>query len=63
MRALQQHDVGGIEALLAEDVRTTTDGGGEFRSALRTIVGRDKVVRFYLSVAVHAAIADARLPL
>ena len=56
-RALQQflerlaaHDVAGIEALLAADVRTTTDGGGEFRSALRTIVGRDKVMRFYLSI-------------
>jgi RNA polymerase sigma-70 factor (ECF subfamily) len=56
-RALQQflerlasHDVAGIEALLAEDVKTTTDGGGEFRSALRTIVGRDKVARFFLSI-------------
>ena len=61
LRALQQHDVGAIEALLAEEVRTTTDGGGQFRSALRTIVGREKVMRFYLAVAVNAADAAVRL--
>ena len=55
LRALEQHDVGAIEALLAEDVRTTSDGGGQFRAALRTIVGRDKVMRFYLAVAGFAA--------
>ena len=43
-----------VEALLAEDVKTTTDGGGEFRSALPTIVGRDKVSRLYLAIAVGA---------
>lgn len=50
MRKLKNHDVAGIEAMLAEDVRTMTDGGGEFRAALRPIVGRDKVARFYLAV-------------
>jgi RNA polymerase sigma-70 factor (ECF subfamily) len=71
-RALQQflerlaaHDVAGIEALLAADVRTLTDGGGEFRSALRPIVGRDKVSRFFLSivdiareVAIHPCVVN-----
>jgi RNA polymerase sigma-70 factor, ECF subfamily len=60
LRALQQHDVGAIETLLAEEVRTTTDGGGQFRSALRPIVGREKVMRFYLAVAVNAAEAAVR---
>ena len=60
LQALQRHDVGAIEALLAEDVRTTTDGGGEFRSALLPIVGREKVMRFYLAVAVNAANAAVR---
>ena len=60
LRALQQHDVGAIETLLAEEVRTTTDGGGQFRSALRIIVGREKVMRFYLAVAVNAAEAAVR---
>ena len=51
LERLQANDVAGVEALLAEDAKTTTDGGGEFRSALRTIYGRDKVARFYLAVA------------
>jgi len=50
LRRLEANDVAGVEALLADDVRTTTDGGGEFRSALRIIEGRDKVSRFYLAV-------------
>lgn len=61
LRALEQHDVGAIEALLAEDVRTTTDGGGEFRAALRTILGREKVMRFYVAVAVNAADGAVRM--
>jgi RNA polymerase sigma-70 factor, ECF subfamily len=51
LTCLEQHDVVGVEALLAEDVKTTTDGGGEFRAALQTIVGRDKVSRLYLAIA------------
>src|SRR5207253_2562443 len=34
LERLQANDVAGVEALLAENVKTTTDGGGEFRSAL-----------------------------
>jgi hypothetical protein len=61
LRALEQHDVGAIESLLAEDVRTTTDGGGQFRAALRTIAGREKVMRFYLAVAENAARGRVRM--
>jgi RNA polymerase sigma-70 factor (ECF subfamily) len=61
LEALQAHDVGAIEALLADDVKTTTDGGGEFRSALRTIVGRDNVLRFYLAVSVYASDAAVKM--
>jgi RNA polymerase sigma-70 factor, ECF subfamily len=50
LRCLEQHDVAGVEALLAEDVRTLTDGGGEFQSALRPIIGRDKVTRFFIAI-------------
>src|SRR5204862_793661 len=60
LERLADHDVAAIEALLAADVRTTTDGGGEFRSALRTIVGRDKVMRFYLSIVELSRDADVR---
>ena len=59
LHALQEHNVAAIESLLAEDVRLTSDGGGEFKSALRTITGRDKVTRFYFAVAENAA--DARV--
>ena len=51
MRCLEANDVAGVEALLADEVKTLTDGGGEFRAALRPIVGRDKVARFFLSIA------------
>ena len=51
LTCLEQHDVAGVEALLADDVKTTTDGGGEFRSALRVVVGRDNVSRLYLAIA------------
>ena len=51
LHCLEQHDVRGVEALLAGEVRTMTDGGGEFQAALRPILGRDKVARFYLAIA------------
>jgi RNA polymerase sigma-70 factor (ECF subfamily) len=51
LKCLENGDVAGVEALLAADVKTTTDGGGEFRSALRTIVGRGNVSRFYFAVS------------
>jgi len=60
LERLAAHDVAGIEALLAEDVKTTTDGGGEFRSALRMIVGRDKVMRFFLSIVKFTMDSDVR---
>ena len=62
LSALQRHDVPAIETLLAQDVRTTTDGGGEFRAALRPILGREKVTRFYLAISAHAAGAKTRMP-
>jgi RNA polymerase sigma-70 factor (ECF subfamily) len=61
LERLNAHDVAGIEALLAEDVKTTTDGGGEFRSALKTIVGRDKVARFFLGIVGLTRDSDVRL--
>lgn len=63
LRALEHHDVAAVESLLAAGVRLTTDGGGEFRAALKTIVGRDKVLRFYLGTADKAANATIRVAL
>lgn len=44
-------DAPALEALLAEDVRTTTDAGGEYTALDRTMAGRARVARFYLTAA------------
>jgi len=43
---LFNHDVAGAEALLAENVRHVSDGGGEFYAARVPVVGRTKVTLF-----------------
>jgi RNA polymerase sigma-70 factor (ECF subfamily) len=50
LACLTQGDAAGLTTLLARDVRSVSDGGGEFVTALRPIVGSDKVARFYLSL-------------
>ena len=50
LQCLDRNDVAGVEALLADDVRTITDGGGEFQAALRPVIGREKVMRFYFAL-------------
>jgi hypothetical protein len=40
--ALERHDVGAIESLLANGARTMTDGGGEFRAALMIALKSDR---------------------
>ncbi len=47
---LLTHNVRGLEALLAEDVRALNDGGGEFFAAQRPILGRTRVIKFHLKV-------------
>ena len=51
LMALQAGDVSAVEALLADDVRALTDGGGEFHAARRPVIGRDHVARLYLGLA------------
>jgi RNA polymerase sigma-70 factor (ECF subfamily) len=46
VHALVTQDLPRLEALLLEDVRETSDGGGEFLAALQPILGRAKVARF-----------------
>jgi RNA polymerase sigma-70 factor (ECF subfamily) len=48
---LGKHDVGGIERMLAADVRAVSDGGGEFTASLRPIVGRSRVAQFFVRLA------------
>ncbi len=54
MAALQTGEVDRIAACLAEDVRSTNDGGGVYRAALKVVVGRDRVSRFFAGLARHA---------
>jgi RNA polymerase sigma-70 factor (ECF subfamily) len=50
-------DVDAAEAMLAEDVVTLNDGGGEFFAAGKPVVGRAKVTRFYANIARSAKAA------
>lgn len=51
MVGLASQDIGALEALLREDVTTHNDGGGEFFAARVPILGRDRVLRFYLNLS------------
>ncbi len=51
LRCLSDHDVAGIENLLARDVRQLSDGGGEFFAARVPVVGLQKVALFNLRLA------------
>ena len=55
LEALATGDAAGLEALLAEDVRMASDGGGEFVAARRIVSSRAKVARFLLGLAGKAA--------
>ncbi len=48
---LQSDDVAGLERLLADDVRATSDGGGEFMAAKITVVGRGRVLKLFRNLA------------
>ena len=43
-------DAAGLARVLAEDAVMYSDGGGKRRSALNPIVGRDKIMRFYVGI-------------
>jgi RNA polymerase sigma-70 factor (ECF subfamily) len=47
---LNARDAEGIERLLAEDVVSLSDGGGEVAAALRPICGRGKVLRLIMAL-------------
>jgi len=44
-------DAATAEACLADGVRLISDGGGEFHAALRPVLGKDRVTRFFLGLA------------
>ncbi|MBI5504323.1 MAG: sigma-70 family RNA polymerase sigma factor [Deltaproteobacteria bacterium] len=47
LEGLATADFAAVEALLCEDVRATSDGGGDFYAALNPIEGASNVARFY----------------
>lgn len=57
---LENHDVAALEAMLSDDVRFVSDGGGEFAATLRPVLGRDKVLRLLLGLSAKRP-RDARL--
>lgn len=65
LAALAMRDVGAIEALLAEDVRAISDGGGVYRAAGIPVLGRAKVALFYARLnqqrAAQGVIVEPRL--
>src|SRR5712691_6015404 len=48
---LSARDAAGLERLLAEDVVSLSDGGGEVSAARQPVRGRDKVLRLILGLA------------
>jgi hypothetical protein len=50
---LTNQDVRGIEAILAESVRTVTDAAGEYTALATPLEGRARVARFYQMAALH----------
>jgi RNA polymerase sigma-70 factor (ECF subfamily) len=50
LTAIANRDTAALEQLLAEDVRTTNDAGGEFLAARKIVAGRDRVVALFLGI-------------
>lgn len=53
---LDARDAAGIERLLAADVVSMSDGGGEVTAARQTIRGRDRVLRLILGLAAKSLV-------
>lgn len=51
LRCMMSQDAAGMEALLADDVRSLTDGGGRYTALREPLVGRGPVTRFHLETA------------
>lgn len=51
LQAVERQDIGALTALLAEEIRFESDGGGKVTAATHPITGRDRVIRFALGIA------------
>jgi len=54
LACVARQDVAAMEQLVAEDVTSTSDGGGRYFAARRPIVGRSRVIRASIRVAGYA---------
>lgn len=50
VRASTTGDLEALKALLADDVRVTSDGGGKVAAARRPVTGPDRVARFFIGL-------------
>lgn len=48
---MANQDAAGMEALLADDVRSLTDGGGRYTALREPLIGKAAVIRFHLETA------------
>jgi RNA polymerase sigma-70 factor (ECF subfamily) len=55
MTSVAAGDVAAVESLLSEDVRSLSDGGGEFSAALKPVVGRRQVAALFIGIARRSA--------
>lgn len=55
LQSVSAGDVAAVEALLAADVRALADGGGEYHSHTRPVIGRTKVAALWLGLAKRSA--------
>jgi RNA polymerase sigma-70 factor (ECF subfamily) len=62
VRSLISQDMATLEALLAEGVRTVTDGGGEYNALRAPLVGRSKVAVFHSRITQRRAQGVSLVP-
>lgn len=55
MATITTGDLAGLEAILADDVVTRTDGGGRVQAALKPVRGRNAVARLWIGLAKKGA--------
>lgn len=63
LTVLATGDAAHIAACLAEDARVTTDGGGQYRAALKPVLGRTKVAKFFTGGSVRGGAVGAAFEL
>ncbi len=59
--ACQQAGMAALGALLTEDARSTSDGGGQVQAARQVVQGRDAVARFFLGIIKKSPSAAPRV--